>query len=154
MAPFLVQIVATVVVRWFAQSWRDAIRVGLGIMFLFTAASHFSDLKHDLAAMIPPPFTGELWVIYVTGVLQIAGAIGLMTSRTRKWAAWSLAAMLVGLFPANVYAAITGVTLGNSSVTSLLILTPLQLFWIALLLREAIVPMQLSESHSRRLETV
>jgi uncharacterized membrane protein len=103
--------------------------------------------------MIPPPFTGELWVIYVTGVLQIAGAIGLMTSRTRRWAAWGLAAMLVGLFPANVYAAVTGVTLGNSSVTPLWIRTPLQLFWIALLLREAIVPMPSAESHSRRLET-
>jgi uncharacterized membrane protein len=154
MTPFLVQIVATVLARWFAHSWRDAIRGGFGVMFLFTAASHFSDLKHDLAAMIPPPFTGELWVIYVTGVLQIAGAIGLMTSRTRRWAAWGLAAMLVGLFPANVYAAITGVTLGNSSVTPLWIRTPLQLFWIALLLREAIVPMPSAESHSRRLETV
>src|SRR5918999_4686433 len=114
MAPFLVQVVATILVRWFVHSWRDAIRAGLGIMFLFTAASHFSGLKHDLAAMIPPPFTGELWLIYVTGALQIAGAIGLMTAWSRKWAAWGLAAMLVGLFPANVYAVLTGLTLGGS----------------------------------------
>ena len=154
MAPFVVQVVATILARWFVRSWRDAIRVGLGIMFFFTAASHFSGLKHDLAAMIPPPFTGELSVIYVTGVLQIAGAMGLMMPRTRLWAAWSLAAMLVGLFPANVYAAMTGVTLGGSPATSLWIRTPLQLFWIALLLREAIVPMQSAGSHSRRLEAV
>ena len=99
MAPFVVQIVATLLARALMTSWRDAIRTGLGIMFLFTAASHFSGMKHDLAAMIPPPFTGELWVIYLTGVMQIAGAIGLMISRTRRWAAWGLAAMLVGLFP-------------------------------------------------------
>jgi uncharacterized membrane protein len=105
-------------------------------------------------AMIPPPFTGELWVIYVTGVLQIAGAVGLMMPRTRKWAAWGLAAMLVGLFPANVYAAVTGVTLGNSPITSLWIRTPLQLFWIALLVREAIVPMQSAGSHPRRMVAV
>jgi uncharacterized membrane protein len=154
MAPFLVQIVATVLSRWFVQSWRDAIRVGLGVMFLFTAASHFSDLKHDLAAMIPPPFTGELWVIYVTGVLQLAGAIGLMMPGTRRWAAWGLAAMLVGLFPANIYAAINEVKLGDSLVTSLWVRTPLQLFWIALLLREAIVPTKSSGSHARRLEAV
>jgi uncharacterized membrane protein len=154
MAPFLVQIVATTLARWFVRSWRDAIRTGLAIMFLFTAASHFSSLKHDLAAMIPPPFTGELWVIYVTGVLEIAGAIGLMTPRTRKWAAWGLAAMLVGLFPANVYAAITGVTLGDSRVTSLWIRTPLQLFWIALLVQEAVAPTQSAGPHSRQLETI
>jgi uncharacterized membrane protein len=153
MAPFAVQIVATILARWFVRSWRDAVRVGLGIMFLFTAASHFSGLKHDLAAMIPPPLTGELWVIYVTGVLEIAGAIGLMTRRARKWAAWGLTAMLVGLFPANVYAAMAGVTLGGSPATSLWIRTPLQLFWIALLVREAIAPMQ-SAGGSRRFVAV
>lgn len=137
MAPFIVQIVATFVARWFVKTWRDAIRAGIGVMFLFTAASHFSNLKHDLAAMIPPPFTGQLWVIYVTGVLMIAGAIGLLMPRTRKWAAWGLAAMLVGLFPANVYAALNGVTLGDTPVTPLWIRTPLQLFWIVLLVREA-----------------
>jgi hypothetical protein len=83
MAPFVVQIVVTLLARALMRSWRDAIRTGLGIMFLFTAASHFSGMKHDLAAMIPPPFTGELWVIYLTGVMQIAGAIGLMISRTQ-----------------------------------------------------------------------
>jgi uncharacterized membrane protein len=148
MAPFLVQIIATVLARWFTQSWRNALRVGLGIMFLFTAASHFSDLKHDLAAMIPPPFTGELWVIYVTGVLQIAGAIGLMTPGMRMWAAWGLAAMLAGLFPANIYSAVNELSLGDSPVTSLWIRTPLQLFWIALLLQEAIVPMKSSRPHA------
>jgi uncharacterized membrane protein len=137
MAPFVVQIVATFLARALTTSWRDAIRSGLGIMFLFTAASHFTDMKHDLAAMIPPPFTGELWVIYLTGVMQIAGAIGLMLSRTRRWAAWGLAAMLVGLFPANVYAAIADVRLGGDPVTPLWIRTPLQLLWIALLIRDA-----------------
>ena len=153
MAPFLVQVAATLLVRWFVP-WRDATRIGLSIMFLFTAASHFSELKHDLAAMIPPPFTGELWLIYVTGALQIAGAIGLMTAWSRKWAAWGLAAMLVGLFPANVYAALTGLTLGGSPVTSLWIRTPLQLFWITLLVREAIAPTQAVRQRSPQIEVV
>jgi uncharacterized membrane protein len=154
MAPLFVQVVATVVARWFAKTWRDAVRAGLTVMFLFTAASHFSNLKHDLAAMIPPPFTGELWVIYLTGVFLLAGAIGLMTPRTRKWAAWGLAAMLVGLFPANIYAAFNGVTLGGTPVTPLWIRTPLQLFWIGLLLREAIVPMKSSRAEARPVEVV
>jgi uncharacterized membrane protein len=52
-------------------------------MFLFTAASHFSSLKYDLAAMIPPPLTGALWMIYLTGVLEALGAIGLLLPRFR-----------------------------------------------------------------------
>jgi uncharacterized membrane protein len=47
-----------------------------------------------------------------------------------------LAALLLGLFPANVYAAMADVRLGGDPVTPLWIRTPLQLFWIALLTRE------------------
>jgi len=136
MAPFIVQVVVTLVAR-LAVPWRRAIRIGLVALFLFTGASHFSSLKHDLAAMIPPPLTGQLWLIYVTGVLEIAGAIGLLVPTLRRTAAWSLALMLVGLFPANVYAALAGVTLGGSAATNLWVRTPLQVFWIALLVWDA-----------------
>ena len=34
---------------------------------------HFSALKYDLAAMIPPPLTGALWLIYLTGILEREG---------------------------------------------------------------------------------
>ena len=113
--------------------WKDAARIGLAVMFMFTSASHFSNLKHDLAAMIPPPLTGAMWLIYVTGVLEFAGAVGLLTKRFRIAAAWALIALLVAMFPANVYAAIGGVTLGGKPATDLLFRTPLQLFWIAVL---------------------
>jgi uncharacterized membrane protein len=132
MAPLIVQILATLTARWFT-GWRNAARVGIAVMFLFTAASHFSSLKHDLAAMIPPPLTGALWVIYVTGLLEGAGAIGLLIPRTRRMAAWGLVALLVALFPANVYAALSGVTLGGAAATPLWFRTPLQVFWIAVL---------------------
>ena len=103
MAPLIVQILSMLVARAFTN-WRDAARIGLAVMFAFTASSHFSSLSHDLAAMIPPPFTGSLWVIYVTGVLELAGAIGLLTRKWRRRAAICLALLLIALFPANVYA--------------------------------------------------
>jgi uncharacterized membrane protein len=134
MAPLIVQVIFTLFARWFV-SWKDAVRSGLAAMFLFTGASHFSSLKYDFAAMIPPPFTGALWMIYVTGLLQIAGAIGLMTRKFRKPVAWSLAALLVALFPANIYAALSGVTIGGTAATALWLRAPLQLFWIGLLWR-------------------
>jgi uncharacterized membrane protein len=132
MAPLIVQIVSTLLARWFV-AWRDAARIGLAVMFLFTGGSHFSSLKYDFAAMIPPPLTGALWLIYATGLLEIAGAIGLLTPKLRRPAAWGLAALLVALFPANVYAAFTGVTLGGAAATSLWLRAPLQLLWIAML---------------------
>jgi uncharacterized membrane protein len=132
MTPLFVQVVSTLLAR-VRVPWNDAARIGLAVMFLFTAASHFSSLKHDFAAMIPPPLTGALWVIYVTGILQMAGAIGLLTRQWRKPAAWGLLLLLVAMFPANVYAAFHGVTLGGAAVTGLWMRTPLQVFWIAVL---------------------
>ena len=129
MAPLIVQIVATILAR-LRVPWRDAARIGLAVMFMFTSASHFSSLKHGLAAMIPPPFTGAMWLIYLTGVLEFAGAVGLLTKRFRVDAAWALIALLVAMFPANVHAAVRGLTLGGTPATDLLLRTPLQLFWI------------------------
>ena len=130
MAPLIVQMVSTLVARWFV-GWRDAARIGIAVMFLFTAGSHFSSLKNDLAAMIPPPLTGAVWMIYVTGVLEALGAVGLLIPRLRRAAAWGLLALLVALFPANVYAALTGVTLDGAAATPLWFRTPLQVFWAA-----------------------
>ena len=132
MAPLFVQLAATLVAR-LRVPWRDAARWGIAIMLLFTAASHFSSMKHDLAAMIPPPLTGALWVIYVTGVLEAAGAIGLLVPATRRLSAICLVLLLLAMFPANVYAALTGGTLRGEAVTPLWLRTPLQLFWMATL---------------------
>ena len=99
--------------------WRDAARIGLAVMFLFTAASHFSPLGEDMAKMIPPPLTGAMWVIYLTGVLEAAGAIGLLLPRFRRTAAWCLLALLVAMFPANIHAALNDVELGGRSASPL-----------------------------------
>jgi uncharacterized membrane protein len=131
MAPLIVQIATTLVARWFVP-WKDAVRIGMAVMFVFTGASHFSSLRHDLAAMIPPPLTGSLLLVYLTGVLEIVGALGLLT-RWRGQAAIFLVVLLLALFPANVYAAVEGLTLGGAPATALWLRTPLQLFWMATL---------------------
>lgn len=132
MAPLIVQFVATSLAR-VRFPWSAAVRIGLATMFMFTGASHFSSLKYDMAAMIPPPFTGALWVIYVTGILELAGALGLLLTRWRTWAAWGLIALLVALLPANIYAALSGVTLRGNPASALWWRVPLQLFWMAML---------------------
>ena len=132
MAPLIVEIVVTLAAR-LRLPWHDAVRVGLAVMFVFTATAHFTSMKRDLAAMIPPPLTGALWLIYITGVFELAGAAGLLVPAVTRFAAWSLIAMLVALFPANAYAALNGVTLRGRPATALWLRTPLQLFWIAAL---------------------
>ncbi len=59
--------------------------------------------------------------------------MGLLTRRLRRLATWGLMALLVALFPANIYAALSGVSVGGAAATPLLVRTPLQILWIALL---------------------
>jgi len=101
-------------------------------MFLFTGISHFTSMKYDFAAMIPAPLPNGLWVIYLTGVLEIAGAIGLLIPQTRKLAGICLAVYLVAVFPANVYAALNEVTLRGEAPTSLWLRTLIQLLYIGM----------------------
>lgn len=103
------------------SDWRAAARLGLAVMFAFTGSTHFTEMKHDYAAMVPPPFTGRLWVIYVTGLLELAGAVGLVMRPTRRLAGICLFLLLLALFPANVYAAMQGVPFRGAPPTDTLL---------------------------------
>ena len=129
MAPLFVQLVATLAART-RLAWPAAVRVGLAVMIMFTGVSHFTSLGRDMASMIPPPLTGAMWVIYLTGVLELAGAVGLLVPAARRAAGICLIVLIAAMFPANVYAAMQGVTLGGQPATALWLRTPMQLFWL------------------------
>ena len=115
------------------STWRGAGRAALAAMFVFTGVSHFTPIKHDMAAMIPEPLPRGLWVIYLTGVLEIAGAVGLLVPRLRRLAAVCLALLLLVMLPANVNAALSGIQFRGQPATPLWLRVPLQFFWIAAL---------------------
>jgi uncharacterized membrane protein len=52
-------------------------------------------------------------IIYVTGALELAGAVGLLVPRVSRLAGLSLIAFLVLVLPANVYAAFNRVEMGG-----------------------------------------
>jgi hypothetical protein len=66
------------------SSWRSAGRGAAAGMFMFTGVTHFSPMKHDYAAMIPEPLPRDLRLIHLTGLLQIAGAVGLLIPPLRR----------------------------------------------------------------------
>ncbi len=114
------------------SSWREAGLIALVIMFLFTGSTHFSAMKHDYAAMLPSPLSGNLGIIYLTGVLEIAGALGLLVPRTRRLAGICLVLYLLAVFPGNVYAAVNEVPFRGEPPTPLWLRTPIQLFFIGM----------------------
>jgi uncharacterized membrane protein len=73
-------------------------------------------------------------IIHLTGALQIAGAVGLLIPRTRRLAGICLALLLVAMFPGNVYAALNEVPFRGEPPTPLWLRTPIQLFFIGMVL--------------------
>lgn len=114
-------------------TWQDSARYALALMFVFTATAHFNKMKHDLARMIPGYFPRPLLIVYITGVLELLGAAGLVLPLFRRLAGICLIALLVGMFIANVNAAVRGVTLRGKTATPLSLRTPMQILFVALL---------------------
>ncbi len=115
------------------DSWQGSARYALGMMFVFTALAHFNKMKYDLAKMIPPYFPRPLLIVYITGVLELLGAAGLMLPQLRRLAGICLIALLVGMLVANINAAKKGVTLRGKPPTPLWLRVPMQVLFIALL---------------------
>ena len=54
---------------------------------------------------MPPWVPWHLAMVYLSGVAEIAGGLGLLIPRLRRAAAWGLVALLICVFPANLYMA-------------------------------------------------
>jgi uncharacterized membrane protein len=91
------------------RRWHVCLRGGLAAMFVFTGISHFGafGMRDELVAMVPAVLPAPEVLVTVTGLLELAGALGLLLPRLWPAAAAGLSALLVAMFPANVYKALT-----------------------------------------------
>lgn len=92
--------------RWhYIDSWPQAVAVGLAAMFVMTGVAHFvNPLRRDMIAIVPPRLPAPGALATITGVLELAGAVGLLYPPTRVAAAVCLFMLMLVMFPANVYA--------------------------------------------------
>ncbi|MER6141274.1 hypothetical protein ABT174_14580 [Streptomyces sparsogenes] len=113
------------------DGWQPALCAGLALMFTLTGVAHFTGRRAEMIAMVPPALPRADLLVTCTGVLELAGAAGLVLPATRPWAAVALALLLLVMFPANVHAARSGLTLGGKPVTPLVPRTVLQVVFLA-----------------------
>ena len=127
-------------VRRFA-TWRVASAHGLTFMFTMTGLAHFAPASApvvpshaDMVAMVPPAIPFADFAVYATGVLELAGAVGLIFAATRRWTGIGLAALLVVMVPANIYAGLEDIPLGDDPATPLWFRIPEQIVYFGLAL--------------------
>jgi uncharacterized membrane protein len=123
------------------RGWAASAAHGLAVMLVMTGTAHFVPASVTvmpnhaaLVAMVPPfvPFAGAM--VYLTGALELLGAIGLVLERTRRAAGLALTALFVLLLPANIYAAVADVPFAGGEATPLAQRIPEQLLYIAVAL--------------------
>jgi uncharacterized membrane protein len=83
---------------------RPFFRFLAAVFYVFAGFLHFVRPAPYLKIM-PPYFPWHLALVYVSGAAEIAGGIGLMVPALRRAAGWGLVALLIAVFPANVYMA-------------------------------------------------
>jgi uncharacterized membrane protein len=80
-------------------------RIAMSGMLIFTAMGHFFYPK-GMALMVPAFIPGKSAIVYGTGLLEIAAAIGLMIPAVRLYAGWLLILFFILTLPANINAAL------------------------------------------------
>lgn len=77
----------------------------LGFVFLWFfvgGIAHFAFTKIE-ASIIPPSFPDNHFLVLISGVFELLGAIGLLIPFTRSAAGWGLLLLTVAVTPANLY---------------------------------------------------
>jgi uncharacterized membrane protein len=106
----------------------------LSFFFVFAGAMHFvipGRYMGIMPAWIPYP----LEMVYVSGVAEMAGGLGLLIPSLRKAAAFGLIALLIAVFPANIQMLANAIHSGASTAYTALLwlrlpLQPLLIVWI------------------------
>ena len=91
--------------RRLARSVPSRSCAALGAFFTVAGVNHFV-LPRYYRRIVPPGFGDPATVVAISGVAEIAGGVGVLPAPTRRLAGWGLIAVLVAVFPANVYMAV------------------------------------------------
>lgn len=96
----------------FLRSSKDKARVAVALMFIFSGVSHFAATDTFLK-MMPDFLPAHLVLVYLSGILEMAGGLGLLIPRFQRMAAWGLLALLIAVVPANINVAVNNIQLGG-----------------------------------------
>ncbi len=109
-------------------------RIAMSIMLVFTSIAHFAFTK-GMEMMIPDFVPFKKMTVYLTGIIEVCAAVGLLIPGSRVLTAWLLILFFVLLLPANINAAVKHIdyqkgTNDGAGLTYLWFRVPLQILFI------------------------
>jgi uncharacterized membrane protein len=105
-----------------------------GMVFVGAGVLHFARPKM-YEQIVPPGFGDPTAVVMLSGAAEIAGGLTLLGSAGRRLSRWWLTALLVAVFPANVYMALEPERTGAGALPGWLLwarlpIQPLLIAWV------------------------
>jgi uncharacterized membrane protein len=84
----------------------------MGLFYVVAGITHFT--TPDFFRQIVPPFLpAPAALVVISGVAEVLLGLLVMVPATRRAAAWGIIAVLIAVYPANVYQALYNPTLVN-----------------------------------------
>jgi uncharacterized membrane protein len=94
------------------KDFKNNARIGTGLTFIFTGVSHFV-MPETFMKLMPPFIPMPLAMVYLSGIFEILGGLGLIVSKTKNAAGYGLMLLLLAVYPANIYVAWENIQLGG-----------------------------------------
>lgn len=73
----------------------------LVVLFVGAGITHFV-VPGSFEQIVPSWVPNARMAVYISGVAEIAGGVGLLIPSLRRYAGWGLIALLLAVFPANI----------------------------------------------------
>ncbi|EAW38729.1 DoxX family protein [Lyngbya sp. PCC 8106] len=87
------------------KSNKELLRVILAVCIIVAGILHFAVPK-PFIRIVPDFLPLPAALVYISGVFEILGGIGLLTPVVSQFAAWGLLALFIAVFPANINMAV------------------------------------------------
>ena len=93
------------------MAWlRTALLWFLALAMVAVGIYHFAN-PEPFVRIVPAVLPAPLALVYISGVFEILGGLGLLYPPTRRFSAWGLIALYLAVFPANINMAINEISL-------------------------------------------
>jgi uncharacterized membrane protein len=129
------------------------LRAFASVGFVAAGVLHFAHPQF-FRRIVPPGFPSPAALVAISGFFEIAGGVGLLLRPVRRAAGWGLIALLIAVFPANVYMVVNPQRTADSTIPlwALWARLPLQGVFIAWVWFVALVE-EKTEHESARIDT-
>ena len=86
------------------KTLKKILQINLSVGMIAAGIYHFVNPAFYLR-MMPPVLPAHLFLVYLSGVIEILLGVLLLVTKFTRLAAWGLIALFVAIYPANIYMA-------------------------------------------------